>query len=250
MYLVLSGEGKTDIGHCNNQASSCEYDDFTPRAMTIIIDQIIDQWFYNNRNYEPSCLSNKQITYISENYLQSIRLPKEKKISLSGKKSPKETKYFYENARSLASFAKEKQKELDSNGNSIRVIAVLFRDSDGTASSKRGEYQFKRASMKNGFEKEGFFYGVVMIPNPKSEAWLLCATKDNPYIGCSRLENASGNDNSSDPLKAQLDNAMSKFPNGPTIEELLIDKKIDINKIDMPSFNEFRNELEHVLSTF
>lgn len=249
MYLVLSGEGKTDIGHCNNQASSCECDDFNPRAMTIIIDQIIDQWFYNNRNYELSCLSNKQVTYISENHLQSIRLPKEKKMSLSGKKSPKETKYFYENARSLASFAKEKQEKLDSSGNRTQVIAVLFRDADGTASSKRGEYQFKRESMKKGFEKEGFFHGVAMIPKPKSEAWLLCATKDDPYIGCSRLENASGNDNSPDPLKKQLDDAMSNYPSGATIEDLLIDKKIDINKIDMPSFNEFKNELERILST-
>ncbi len=55
------------------------------------------------------------------------------------------------------------------------VIAVLFRDSDGTASSGRGLWEDKRKSIEDGFGEAGFDYGVPMIPKPKSEAWLLCA---------------------------------------------------------------------------
>lgn len=249
VYLILSGEGKSDIGYCNNSTGCCEATEFSPRAMAIVVDQIIDLWLEKNRGYEFSCLDNQQVTYISESHLGDIKPSKEKKISLPGKRRSQETKYFYENARSLANFANEKKAVLSTDAHQAEVVAILFRDADGTASKGRGEYSAKRISMKNGFEKEGFSYGVAMIPKPKSEAWLLCATQDNPYISCSRLENASGNDKSPNSLKTQLDDAMSNLPDGTTIEDLLINKKIDINKINMPSFNEFRNELEHVLST-
>jgi hypothetical protein len=43
-----------------------------------------------------------------------------------------------------------------------------------------------------------------MIPKPKSEAWIICALKANPYLGCDPLEDRSGNDNSPDSLKGKL----------------------------------------------
>lgn len=250
MYLVLSGEGKSDIGYCNNSIGYCEAIEFQPRAMALIIDQIIDKWFVNNRNYSLSCLLHHQVTYISETYLANISLPQEKKMGFPGKKKPKETKYFYENARSLAAFAKKKQDELNISSNDKRkVIAILFRDADGTASSGRGEYDYKRNSMNSGFKTEAFDYGVAMMPKPKSEAWLLCAIKPNPYQSCNILESASGNDNSPNSLKAQFAHALRSYPTISNLEELLINNQIDIDKIQMPSFLEFRSELEHILDT-
>lgn len=250
MYLVLSGEGNSDIGHCNNSQGCCEATEFNPRAMALIIDQIIDKWFINNRKHSLSCLSTYQVTYISEKYLADISLPQKKKMSFAGKKKPKETKYFYENARSLAIFAKNKQAEF-SGDDKRKVVAILFRDADGTASSGRGEYDYKRSSMNSGFKAEEFDYGVAMMPKPKSEAWLLCAIKHRPYQNCDVLESASGNDNSPNSLKSQLSNALGTYLSGDrdTIEELINNNKIDIDKINMPSFLEFKSELEKILST-
>ena len=51
----------------------------------------------------------------------------------------------------LARFAKERAKEIDDE-----VVAVLFRDSDGTASAGRGQWNDKREAMLDGFDEEGF----------------------------------------------------------------------------------------------
>jgi len=60
--------------------------------------------------------------------------------------------------------------------------------------------------MLNGFAHEGFDSGVPMLPNPKSEAWLLCALKKpRPYQDCDRIEAGSGNAAAPDSLKAQLE---------------------------------------------
>lgn len=244
MYVVLSGEGNSDIGFCNNLQEICEGNDFYPRAMAIIIDQIICKWTNRNINYSHSFLEYQQVTYISEKTLAEKKLHKNKKISIPGKKTKKETGYFYNNARSLAVFAKKKQEELENNA---KVIAILFRDNDGTASSGRGEYAHKRDSMKNGFEEEDFNYGVAMIPKPKSEAWLLCAVKENPYQGCNKLESASGNDNSPNCLKSQLSDALSSYSSQTCVEDLLNDNTIDIDRINMDSFINFRKDLEDIL---
>ena len=80
MYLILSGEGKSDIGYCNNSTGCCEATEFSPRAMAIVVDQIIDLWLEKNRGYEFSCLDNQQVTYISESHLGDIKPSKEKKF--------------------------------------------------------------------------------------------------------------------------------------------------------------------------
>ena len=88
-----------------------------------------------------------------------------KQLGLPGKKRGKETRYFFNNARVLAKIATEKEQEkLDD------VVAILFRDSDGTASAGRGLWEDKRKSMLDGFAEENHTRGVPMIPRPKSEA--------------------------------------------------------------------------------
>ncbi len=159
---------------------------------------------------------------------------------LPGKKKPKETSYFYRNARALALCAKE--TELDEE-----VVAVFFRDSDGTASAGRGLWEDKRDSIIQGFHDEGFERGVPMIPKPKSEAWLICALKNDPYQGCAALEDRSGNDNSPNSLKGEI----SDLLNGETSREkycqLVREGVININQIDMPSFRAFPERLEEVI---
>jgi hypothetical protein len=165
-----------------------------------------------------------------------------KKLRLPGKKQAKETRYFFNNARILARFAKEKAAALDDE-----VVAVLFRDSDGTASAGRGEWHDKRESMLDGFEEEGCDKGVPMIPKPKSEAWLICAWKNHPYQGCEALEGRSGNDTSPNNLKDELDELLDEEVTADSLREK-VGESFDIDRIKMPSFKAFRDRLEEVIT--
>ena len=183
------------------------------------------------------------VTYVSESYLLENKQPPQRKaMSLKGKKKPAETKYFFENARALAAIAKHKAIEVNDN-----VIAVLFRDADGTSSAGRGNWNDKRNSVIAGFNVGDYELGVAMIPNPKSEAWLLCATKQNPYQHCDCLEDESGNDKGKSPLKEQLVKSLVGKTSSFDMAQLINNKQIAITRIDMLSFNIFKSDLEKVV---
>lgn len=240
MYLLLSGEGPGDIGRCNPSADSCERAGFAEGPMAIMVDQLVEAF----QEYEMSHLATERVSYVTEAYLAANKLPPNRRaMALKGKKKPAETKYFYENARALAATAKAKSEEVGD-----KVVAVLFRDSDGTASAGRGNWDDKRKSMLQGFKDEDFELGVPMVPKPKSEAWLLCATKVNPYQHCAALENESGNDKSVNPLKDQLSASLNGKAGTAHVNRLVTDKKIDIDRIDMPSFNCFKADLHRAVN--
>jgi hypothetical protein len=155
------------------------------------------------------------------------------------RKLRKETRYFFNNARLLAKIAKNLEE-----AESCEVIAILFRDSDGTASAGRGLWQDKRQSMLDGFKEEAFVRGVPMIPKPKSEAWLICALKDQPYQNCLVLENRSGNDNSPNSLKAELASILEEQVDRDLLCQVFNEKNVRFEKIDMPSFKAFLARLE------
>lgn len=236
MYLLLSGEGPGDMGYCTpaENGSGLQY---CPGPMALFVDQLVEQQL----GYEFSHIEYGQAQFISKNDLiqNAQEQPRNKKsIGLTGKRRPRETKYYFENARALARLAKEKSEQLNDT-----VIAVLFRDADGTASADRGEWQYKFDSMQAGFIWEAFATGVPMLPKPKSEAWLLCAVKEPPYQHCDALEHESGNDGSPNPLKAQLANALNDEYATNQINERVLDRRIDVMRIDMPSFNQFKTAL-------
>ena len=225
MFLLLSGEGASDIGTQDNEIG----------PMT----KFIDNWITRRSGY--SLIEVNHYTIVTKQQLCETAKTI-KPLSRKGKKQNIETRYFYNNARALALLAKEKNSKCD-----ISVIPVLFRDADGTASSERGEWENKRQSMLSGFEVEEISIGVPMIPKPKSEAWILCALR-NDYQNCNQLENESGNDDSPNSLKKQLEQHLGE----PATRELLNDKidqdELDISKIvDMPSFTVFKNRLDEVL---
>jgi len=99
-----------------------------------------------------------------------------------------------------------------------------------------------------GFEQESFEHGVPMIPNPKSEAWLLCALKNN-YQHCENLEYESGNDKSQNPLKDQLNDVFNKHLSAMELAEKVQTHQIDVLKIEMPSLEIFKTRLNEVLGT-
>ena len=238
MYLLLSGEVPSDIVVCPS-SFVCVVADFQQGPMAIIVDQLIEL----NQGFEMSHLGCELVSYVSESYLAENKQPPQRKaMSLKGKKKPAETKYFFENARALAAIAKHKAIEVNDN-----VIAVLFRDADGTSSAGRGNWNDKRNSVIAGFNVGDYELGVAMIPNPKSEAWLLCATKQNPYQHCDCLEDESGNDKGKSPLKEQLVKSLVRKTSSFDMAQLINNKQIAITRIDMLSFNIFKSDLEKVV---
>ena len=227
MHLVLSGEGNSDLGlFCSHN------NEFIAGSMYFIVDKLIE------KEHEFSYYSAKEemITFIPKVELTKFtkRLP-----PFTGKKGLKGTAYFTNNAIALARIAKERAKELDDE-----VVAILFRDSDGTSSTSKGMWEDKVASVEMGFKIEKFDKGVAMIPKPKSEAWLICALKDKPYDSCQKLEDRSGNDDSPNSLKKELDGLGI---NSDKINEMIQSGAIDIDKIDMPSFEYFLKRLSELL---
>lgn len=240
MYLLLSGEGSGDIGACELSVSSCDREGFKEGPMAIMVDQLVE--FF--QGYELSHLDAKCVGFVSEAYLAENKLPaKRRAMHLRGKRKSPEVQYYYENSRALASTAKAKSEELGDS-----VVAVLFRDSDGTASAGRGDWRDKRNSMIKGFKEEGYELGVAMMPKPKSEAWLLCATKDNSYQHCESLEQESGNDKSQNPLKAQLADSLGGSSSIDELNQLILDRQIDASKINMPSFEAFKEDLKSAVT--
>ena len=85
-----------------------------------------------------------------------------------------------------------------------------------------------------------------MIPMPKSEAWLICAWKKNPYQGCQALEGRSGNDKSPNSLKRELSRLLDDDV-GPASLCQKIEQSFDASSVDMTSFKAFKERLEEVI---
>ncbi len=237
MIFLLSGEGPTDIGVCLSDAPLCPGADFAPGPMALLVDQVVDRhWSYSILQTDGA------VRFVSEGRLaaDATQLKAARKsIRLPGVKVLKETRYFFNTARLLARIARRLEESDDDE-----VIAILFRDSDGTASAGRGLWQDKRNSMREGFKEERFPRGVPMIPKPKSEAWLICALKRQPYQNCSPLEDRSGNDNSSNALKDELAAILGEQANRELLNRRFGEKNVRFDRIEMPSFKAFLGELE------
>ncbi|MEO5332793.1 MAG: hypothetical protein H7839_12280 [Magnetococcus sp. YQC-5] len=240
MILVLSGEGATDFGSCTNGFGSCWNQDFAMGPMTVMLEQMLFLRIgYSVCDYQES------IHYISEASLsEKTKNPALKRFR--GKKQPAETGYFYRNAYALGLIAQDLEKSRHD-----QVIAILFRDCDGTRSAKPGIWDEKRQSMEHGFKRSGFSRGVPMLPKPKSEAWLLCAFKTSPHHNCLSLEELSGNDASANAPKKHLDVFFERHLISDELCEWLKKYPCDFVCLDrmngMPSFKAFSDRLYQVV---
>jgi len=222
MTIVVSGEGKTDIGELSFGDEA-----FMSGPMYFMIDKLIEKK-YEYSVYETS---KEFITFVPK---QVIVDEAKGKNRFAGKKGKKETAFCYKNAKSLGKIA----RTIDKN-----PLVALFRDSDGTNSTPNSEWLAKFDSMLLGFKHAEIQRGVPMLPKPKSEAWLLCAYK-NSYQNCNNLENESGNDDSPNSLKKQLDEYSLATE---LINTQIVNEEFQLDNINMASFNKFRTRLEEVI---
>lgn len=224
MKLLLSGEGKTDIGR-TDQAG----------PMAWIVDKLLER----EKRIGYSLLECHTNGGECVQFVDKSKLVKHDELGpvlLRGIKRGKDMVFYTRNAQILGLLAKEVARQ--ENG---PVIAVLFRDGDGNHSSTVAEWREKFDSIARGFKLVEFETGVPMMPRPKSEAWLLCALKNMP--DCSDLENAPGNDDSPHSLKSQLAELIGHEPSAEEQAEWVKSGRINPDDIHMDSFNEFRKEL-------
>jgi len=239
VFFLFSGEGPTDLGICADGAEQCDGERYHFGPMTVIVSQIVEEW------HGYSLLDTGYFGFVRKSVLKSradeLKNVSRKAIKLPGPKRGRETRYFFNNARVLGRIAMERETGLGD-----QVVAVLFRDSDGSGSAGRGLWADKYKSMLDGFGEDGFTRGVGMLPKPKSEAWVICAVK-HQYQSCEQLEDRSGNDNSPNSLKGELSDHLGELPGRDALCEMVTDRTIDISQIKMPSFAAFKARLEEVI---
>lgn len=233
MRLLLSGEGPTDIGTTRPGLHGHE---FVPGPMAKIVDTLLERRL--GYSILDSCdVDPDSVRHVSEQDLSALK--REASTLLPGWRAGKGkgSGYYTRNAELLGLRARLDREDLKRP-----TIAVLFRDGDGTNASSRDEWQEKFDSMVKGFERAEFDAGVPMVPRPKSEAWLLCGLKADPYTRCDVLEDESGNDASKDALKQQLETAAGGHVGAAEMADW-IGTRIDPARIDMPSYAAFRDHL-------
>lgn len=241
MIFVLSGEGPTDLGTCKNTQGGCSGNDLEIGPMTVLVEQLVEKRVgFQLRDFPD------QIYYVSETALcnKAKELPN-RLLPARSKKKQVEMGYFYTNALVLGVIARDLEAEKGD-----QAIAVLFRDCDGTRSTKAGLWDTKWQSILDGFNCSQFDRGVPMLPKPTSEAWLLSAAQDPPCQNCQSHEDLPGNAVSPNHPKKKLDAAFGKHKSRIELCEWLDETPFDPDRAaSMPSFKAFRDRLDEVVST-
>lgn len=224
MLVILSGEGPSDLGSKNDST-------FQKGPMCYILDAL-----FKEIDVTPS------YNYISEGELAYLK-KKYKRYFLGKKGVKKGQRDLFISAKVLALYTIE-HYAMDS-------AVILFRDSDGTRSAPESLWKEKWNAITSGFKAAPFNNGIPMLPRPKSEAWLLGYYQkefkgQTEYNACERFENFSGNDNSDSSLKKLLSKAFGGIDNPYEAITQTDIMTIDWNRIDMPSFNAFKERFNEV----
>lgn len=237
MKLLISGEGPSDLGTCNNEQGQCCDGDFNRGPMAVWLASLWESLINYNLLDMPEA-----VVYVSENALaQKAKNSPQRMKRLRGKKQEAETGLFFSNAQQLGLMAQQLAAS-----NETQVMAVLFRDADGTRIAPGQMWQTKWKSIVDGFASVAFEFGVPMLPKPKSEAWLLCAaqTGQRSHIG---LEAISGNDKAPNSAKKQWDSLMGRHLSAAEEAQWCVDHPNDWqNLLTMPSFKAFYERFQQV----
>ena len=237
MKLLISGEGPRDLGACNNAQDQCTDGDFNPGPMAVWLARLWEALANYNLLETPEA-----VRYVSKHGLAQMAKNSDKRMqSLRGKKQAAETGLYFNNAKCLGSIAKQLADDHDTP-----VMAVLFRDADGTRSAPGQAWQSKWDSMVNGFASADFRFGVPMVPKPKSEAWLLCSGQTATHSHAA-FEDISGNDAAPNPAKKQWDDLRGHPQNAELEVDWCKEHPIDWqNLLTMPSFKAFYERFHEV----
>jgi len=131
-------------------------------------------------------------------------------------------------------------------------LCVYFHDTDGTQALLRKSPDLQRTIVEGahkGFEIQNL-NGVAMVPKPTSEAWFICHSATPPYQHCQLLETSlAGNQVSEDRSpKTHLARILGKQR---LVRDDLIEiaRNVDVERVDMPSFNQFREDIQKTVES-
>ena len=230
MLLILSGEGGSDVG------GSSEFG-IRPGPMAHLVDQMIE----DRINYSP--ISFDMVRWISRSDLSAeAKKHRYPHTALPGVRRPSGYVRHYKQAYALGMMAKGIEHNED-----VPSLSVIFRDSDGTNSVGINHWRELVSAISEGYTAAGYSAGVAMVPKPKQEGWLLCALKQDPYVGCQPLEDEPGNDASPNSLKGQLREAVGGEPTIDDMCEWITSRRFDSTRVEMESFEYFRSSLHSAL---
>ncbi len=163
--------------------------------------------------------------YIHKDDIKASSISRRIQVSRSKKEIGLEVKGFYKNSEAFSCIAKEKEAD----------IAIFFVDADKDLFEDRYT-QVKAGLSKNEYNETG----VPMIPVKISEAWLMCCLSE--YQDCANHENATTDKTSPNyPKNVCRMNGLNTYT---------IAKNCDPNKIDMPSFNRFRDDFKVAVNSY
>lgn len=238
--IALAGEGKGDMGYCTNSQEICSGDalDAGPvaRLLLKLIHHYLPDW---NADYLDLHNPANHFTYLSNGWLSDQTKANRRQVFVS-KQVEKGFEIYFRRAKALAEYAQDEEHPHE--------MAAYFHDTDGTRSqlADMPDRQEKlMQAIQAGFRAAEFAErGIALVPKPTSEAWFICAVKPNPYQHCTQLEDElSGNDRS--PQRAPK-NILGQHLQNPDytrhdLNELV--ERLDVTRIDMPSFNELRTQV-------
>lgn len=216
MKIAIRAEGSTDIG-------VLAYDGTLAKGpMLVLIEKLkCYRELLAQLGFDESLDMNDflQWEYIHKNEIKASTKANRRKVLRSKKEAGLDEKGFYFNSEAFSRIAKEKDAD----------IAIFFVDTDSDFSEDR-HTQVNAGLSMHGYDETG----VPMIPTKISEAWLMCCLSE--YQNCTNHENAT------------TDKTSPKYPknvcetSGKTRHEIA--ENCEPNKIDMPSFNRFREDFK------
>lgn len=232
MTCLLLGEGPSDLGENNDYSE--------PRLkkgpMALVIDYLAAKYGVNEVEYE--LLSRGDVSRgIKGNRRQIASRPKEVN---------QEFRKIFQSAMYVGTVARDSQKD----------AAVYFHDQDRTNSAPTNTAQQLERAMVCGFNMARYLFGVPMIPVPRSEAWLLAyfqkgLENHQPYNKAEVFEKLPGNDKSPKSAKKLLCRAVGAKVESDIYSIIMKEfNDIDWARIDMPSFNRFRERLKVVFNAY
>lgn len=237
--LLVFGEGPTDMGRSRNAQAYAHGDDLEVGPMLLLAHRLLgrhlpdwnaDLFDLQQENAIPSALVAKA------EMATKTRAGKFKLLS-------KDVKQGYLIHSKRAAVLGELALQTDSLTEA--QLAIYFHDTDGTNRDPHDPHDLMQA-VNEGFRAAGFAgQGVAMVPQPTSEAWLICSCKPDAYQHCTKLETQlSGNDRSPDRAPKKVLGRLlnnEEYHRGdlwPVVEG------IELDRLDMPTFNRFRDDLK------
>lgn len=237
--LLAFGEGPTDMGRSRNAQAYAHGDDLEVGPMLRLAHRLLgrhlpdwhaDLFDLQQEHAIPSVL-------VASAEMKS--LVKNSAIKLPSKKTKQGYLIHSKRGAVLGELAQQTGSLTEAQ------LAIYFHDTDGTNRDPHDPHDLVQA-VHEGFRAAGFAgQGVAMVPQPTSEAWLICSCKPDAYQHCAQLETQlSGNDRSPARAPKQLLGQHLAKPDYHRGDLLPVVNAIELDRLDMPTFNQCRDDLK------